>query len=98
MKARLADYLICPVCREGLTLAVTGREGDEIVDGRFSCANGHEYPITEGVPRMIPFIEDEGKRQTQESFSDKWDQIPDFGFDDASQQVYVNWLFGTVWL
>ena len=101
MKERLADYLICPVCHGSLDLTVSKREGKEIVTGRFSCQNGHDYPISDGVPRMIPFIEDEGKKQTQESFSDKWEQIPDFGFDDGSQQVYVNWYlerygFGTV--
>ena len=101
MKERLAQYLICPVCRTSLEMTVSERDGDEIVNGRFVCPNGHEYPVSDGVPRMIPFIKDAGKKQTQESFSDKWQQIPDFGFDDASQQLYVDWYlqrygFGTV--
>jgi uncharacterized protein len=51
----LLDILRCPVCRGELSLAVRAREGDDIVEGTLTCAHCHvDYPITEGIPDLLP--------------------------------------------
>lgn len=55
MRRDLMDILACPVCKGELTLAVTGEEGGEVIAGSLHCAKCDEtYPITEGIPNLLP--------------------------------------------
>jgi uncharacterized protein len=55
MRPDLLDILRCPVCRGELTLAVTARDGEEIVRGTLACGRCHvEYPIDDGIPDLLP--------------------------------------------
>lgn len=55
MKPDLMEILCCPVCRGDLTLAVTQKDGTEIVAGSLTCpACKVVYPIEEGIPNLLP--------------------------------------------
>jgi len=54
MKASIAQHLVCPACHSPVELEERRREGDEIMEGFFRCSCGIEYPIIQGVPRMLP--------------------------------------------
>jgi len=54
MKASIAQHLVCPACQSTVELDERRREGDEIMEGFFRCRCGLEYPIIQGVPRMLP--------------------------------------------
>jgi len=75
------------------------------MNGSLTCAEGHSYLITDGVPRFLSSnaLSDApgDAAQTRESFSAKWTRIPNFGHEEASRQMYVNWYlerygFGTL--
>jgi len=58
MKYALVELLACPACRGTLTLGEEIWEGPEVSAGRLICWEGnHEYPITGGVPHMMPLPE-----------------------------------------
>ena len=55
MRPDLLEILRCPVCRGELTLTVRTKKGDEIEEGTLACpACPAEYPITEGIPDLLP--------------------------------------------
>ena len=56
MKKQLLDILACPVCRHHpLELKETKVEGGEIEEGSLTCPNCRAvYPITGGIPDMLP--------------------------------------------
>lgn len=54
MKPSLVEHLVCPTCRAPVTLTERTRDGEEIMEGFLRCTCGIEYPIIQGVPRMLP--------------------------------------------
>mgnify|MGYP001560594725 FL=1 len=55
MKRELTAILCCPTCKGELTLAVEKEENGDIIAGSFTCARCHvTYPITEGIPDLLP--------------------------------------------
>ena len=55
MRIELMEILVCPMCRGGLDLIVTERDGDEIVAGVLRCTGcQEEYPIQDTIPNMLP--------------------------------------------
>ncbi|EJG06109.1 protein of unknown function DUF343 [Methanofollis liminatans DSM 4140] len=55
MRRSLLDILCCPVCKGDLELRVDEETGDDIVEGSLWCAAcGVAYPITEGIPNLLP--------------------------------------------
>jgi len=54
MKESIQRLLVCPGCRSELALEVLRSDGEEILEGFFSCACGARYPVIGGVPRMLP--------------------------------------------
>jgi len=92
MKHKLLDYVVCPIDGQILKLEETKVEGAEIIEGTLTCQAGHTFPITDGVPcLLLPEALELAAKKTQESFSTKWKRIPNFGFEEASRQFYVNW-------
>ena len=58
MKAKLIDYLVCPMCNGRLDCTVQQEDKNypwsEIIEGSLVCKNCHQgYAIHRGVPRMI---------------------------------------------
>lgn len=102
MNPSVLDHLVCPVDKGPLTLEIARQDGTEVLDGVVRCGAGHQYPISGGVARMLPpGSATAPTRPTAESFSAKWKRIPDFGHDEASRAVYVDWYlqrfgFGTL--
>ena len=102
MKRELSELMICPATGERLTL-VAGREADgDVVEGELLSGSGRRYPITSGVPRMLPAeLIDEGQKETEEAFTAKWQRARNFGHEDRSRSFYINWYlerykFGTI--
>lgn len=55
MRRDLMDILVCPVTKSALRLEVTREEdGGEILEGMLRCEEGHEYPIVDGIPNLLP--------------------------------------------
>lgn len=53
MIARLLEWLVCPSCRDKLTLEVSSLEGEKIIEGALNCPCGKRFPIIGGVPIML---------------------------------------------
>lgn len=98
MKDSLLDHVVCPVDSESLKSKATKVNGTEVLEGTLTCAAGHIYSITQGVPRLLSAPGNAAPaRQTRDSFSAKWRRIPNFGHEAASREFYINWsleLFG----
>ena len=55
MKPDLLEILRCPLCQGELTLTTSKKGGGEIVEGNLACGKCHvDYPITEGIPDLLP--------------------------------------------
>jgi uncharacterized protein YbaR (Trm112 family) len=55
MKMGLMQILVCPRCKKEMKLAVTARDGDEVISGRLDCpACKQSYPIEDGIPNLLP--------------------------------------------
>src|SRR5207247_6093793 len=102
MKQQLAQWMICPVTGEKLTLRIDQQLDGEILEGELISTGGRRYPITRGVPRMLSAdLVDAGQTQTQDAFSAKWQFATDFGHEEKSRSFYLNWYlerykFGTI--
>lgn len=46
ISADLLEILRCTVCKE----ALVEDEGDSVLE----CSNGHRYPVSDGIPNMLP--------------------------------------------
>jgi len=54
MKKKLLEILICPVCKNELTLQEGVEKGDEIIEGSLYCERCKEsYPIIDGIPHFV---------------------------------------------
>jgi SAM-dependent methyltransferase len=102
VKRRLADWLISPATGEELRLRVDDERDGEILEGELTSSDGQRYPITAGIPRLVPPVpEDDRQRETEEAFSTKWRRAKDYGHDDQGRSVYLSWYlqryrFGTL--
>lgn len=54
MKFSVQRMVVCPMCRASLNLEVFSAEDHEVIDGVLRCSCGLEYPIIQGVPRLLP--------------------------------------------
>jgi len=54
MRRDLMDILVCPVTKSALTLEVTREADGEVLEGTLRCAEGHRYPIADGIPNLLP--------------------------------------------
>ncbi len=55
MKPSLLEILVCPTCKDELTLTVDHEEDGEIVSGSLRCNVCDEtYPIKDTIPNMLP--------------------------------------------
>ncbi|MCC7383955.1 MAG: methyltransferase domain-containing protein [Deltaproteobacteria bacterium] len=92
MRGRALDFLVCPRCRGSLALEVTEREGDEITEGALRCGCGATYPVTRGVPRLLPdaaAVSDAAQR-TVDRFGEQWNEFDFLG--EHYEQQFLGWI------
>lgn len=55
MKTELMEILVCPVCKGKLELEVQEEDKGEVIAGCLTCdACNLSYPISDGIPNMLP--------------------------------------------
>lgn len=55
MRLRFLDLACCPECTASLAIAWSTAEQDDVEDGALACTGcGREYPIINGIPRLLP--------------------------------------------
>ena len=55
MKLELMDILACPVCKGSLQLDTKEEKDGQIITGSLYCAQcDHTYPISDGIPNLLP--------------------------------------------
>ena len=72
MKHGLLDILTCPHDGSALRPA-DATDGADILEGSVRCEGGHDWPVRDSVPRMVP--DENDQQDTLESFSAKWAAI-----------------------
>jgi len=75
MKAKLLQFLACPVCQADVRLTETGQaEGIEILEGQLECSKcSKKFSIVRGVPRFADLAEiDPDKAAIASSFGFEW--------------------------
>jgi uncharacterized protein YbaR (Trm112 family) len=61
VRRKLLDILCCPVCKGELILKVVEENEVEIMEGTLWCKGCQvEYPITDGIPNLLPPEKTEG--------------------------------------
>ncbi len=89
MKESLRQHLVCPTCREPLSLTVDAWDGEEIERGNLLCTICKKvFPILHGVPR---FVESDAYAK---SFSYQWNlhrktQIDSLAGHDESRKAFA---------
>jgi SAM-dependent methyltransferase/uncharacterized protein YbaR (Trm112 family) len=92
MKKSLLDYIVCPSCCSNFELVNPITEDGEIISASLICEAGHSFPVSKGVPRLL--IEDQlsdAQKQVKDSFSEKWQDIPDYGYTDETKRFHSEW-------
>ena len=55
MKPQLVEILACPQCKSELTLTITAEKEGEIISGSLYCSKcAQDYPVTDGIPNLLP--------------------------------------------
>jgi len=74
MLLRLLDFLVCPICKNSLKLAVRLKEEENIVQGFLICPCGKSYPIVNSIPRILPeaSFSNADQCRTMETFGFQW--------------------------
>lgn len=89
MKESLLPLLECAACHSGYSLSVESRDGAEITSGFLACHCG-KFPITDGVPRLLPELVDAENRKTADRFGEEWNQF-DMLTNEYEQQ-FLSWI------
>jgi len=85
MKARLANLLVCPNCRQGLSLEISNQQGETIDAGIFRCARCvTQFPIRHGIPRFV------SSEAYSSSFGFEWKRWRRTQFDTGSRNSSEN--------
>lgn len=86
MKVSNKSVYTCPVCYAAFQLKNEVAKGDEIISGEYVCANGHTFPIVDGIPDFTWPLElavtDELTRKTYDKMADEYDKYADFPFNN----------------
>ena len=55
MRKDLVEILACPVCKSPLELSIDEDNGDEVIQGKLTCAKcSEDYPIEVRIPNLLP--------------------------------------------
>lgn len=93
MKPRVLDYLVCPQCKAALCLA-TNEVGPEIETGELRCQGcDQSYPITHGIPRLLPEALAAEVRRTADTFGWEWQEFQALHDSFATyQHQFLDWV------
>jgi SAM-dependent methyltransferase len=96
MRPEFLSFFVCPQTGDPLRLENAVSEGGHVMEGELvnSADPSRRYPIVGGVPRFVAFegLEAE-QRQTVETFSFKWQQIPNYTADEDSKSYREGWYY-----
>ena len=88
MKYELLDFLVCPVCKQELGLRESLKEKGELIEGVLTCTGCQkEFPITEGIPRMVTGLE---ARSTADRFGYEWKKFP--RLSTLYEKQFLDWI------
>lgn len=87
MRARLLDYLACPDCGGD----IDGDFEDELEEGELHCRDcSREFPVTRGVPTILPSYVDPSTLQVAAEFGEQWQRYaerrPEY------RQQFLDWI------
>ena len=92
MKDYLLKYIVCPLCGTDLKLITPVSKNGEITNASLICQENHSFPVTNGVPRLLSQEQlSETQKQTQSSFSEKWQRASDVGYNAEVLEFLRNW-------
>jgi len=90
MKLQLLTYLVCPNCRDTLEKNIFKKEKEEIIEGELTCPKCNlNFPIKNGVPRMLLNKDYNLKEKTKKNFSFSWKKFADI-YED--QTDFLDWI------
>lgn len=81
MHSNFLKYLVDPKTKEPLTLNITKKDGENILEGTLSSSSS-EYPIIRGIPR---FLVKEDKNNDAKSFGYQWNKWPKIQFENENK-------------
>src|ERR1043166_5083561 len=91
MKRRLTDYIGCLYCKTKLTLIDAVQEQGEIITGKLTCAQcQRQYPIRDGIPRLLPDELSAEKQATAAGFGYSWKAFAHL--DEVYEQQFLDWI------
>jgi len=92
MKDKFLTYLVCPECKEPLELEdIQKKEEGEIMEGKLSCLRcGHSFPITRGIPRILPKSEYTLSEKTKRNFAFSWRKFANIYKDPRD---FLDWIY-----
>ena len=91
MKRKLLHHLRCPKCQGHLECKTGSEQDGEILQGLLICRNGCEdFPISDGVPRMLTNELKDVMRSTAERFGYKWQNYHDF--KSRYEKGFLDWI------
>ena len=93
MRANLVDFIVCTQTQERLKLHVKAQEGDEIIEGTLvSVDSENTYPVTRGIPRMLPDADQVSKeaQATVDRFGAQWNDFDFIG--EHYENQFLGWI------
>src|SRR5262249_37640616 len=88
VKRRLLAWLACPICRSGLAPTRAVPDVGDIREGELQCgACGTRYPITSGIPRLLPPTLAVEAIDTAERFGYEWTRFAEIRPEYESQML-----------
>lgn len=92
MHAWALDYLACPRTGSPLTLRDAEMRDGRVASGRLVAADGTEYPIVRGIPRMAPGFVDSAERDTVDAFGREWTHFAEHDKEFGSLELLRQFL------
>lgn len=83
MKTEILKLIVCPACKQSLTLATREEAGGEVMEGALRCGRcGASFPITYGIPRFAAQLGE--RQQIAESFGFQWKARDEGQFEEGT--------------
>jgi SAM-dependent methyltransferase len=91
LKPRVLEFVACPTCLAPLELEERAREGEEVMEGELTCTGcSAAYPVTGGIPRLLPGALSEEKRRTAAAFGYEWRHFTELHAQYRDQ--FLDWM------
>lgn len=91
MRPTLLDRLACPVCAGRLALVGGAGGGGEIEEGEVRCEScGRSYPVTRGIPRLVPSQLSSAQQKTAEAFGWQWKHFVEM--HPKYEEQFLDWV------